>query len=669
MTMNKANSFMRKGVIALAVLVGGALAASARPVPRTAVVARLEAGVEVYGIVHWGLNTYTDREWGYGDEDPALLAPDAFDADQVAGAAKAGGLRGLVVVAKHHDGFCLWPTATTAHSVARSPFRGGAFDYVKEMSEACRRAGLLFGVYCSPWDRNAADYASPSYVETYHAQLRELLDGRYGEVFETWFDGANGGDGYYGGARETRRIPPGYYRFGEVFDFVYALQPKTCTFGMGGDFRWPGNERGELDDDSRATCFRFSPDLRTMNLGSADGDLFSMCEADFPLRPGWFYHARERGRTKGPAYLMQRYLRTVGNGGTMNLGLAPDRRGRLDDEDVAALRGFGELWRAFFSRPVTNGPANVVVLREDVSRGERITGWTVSSGGRALLAGKVVGNKRIRVLDAPVDAASLSVAAEGGPLKSVELFFADPALVRRVREAKSEGGETDTAKWMTGAHAKGAEAARKAEELVDCPVSANLRGHENIEWSTGYGFGFVDSPDLPRVLLVGDSICNGYQKGVREGLKGELNVSYWISSYCVTSPGYLRLLAFYLDEAAYSVIHFNNGLHSLGTDVGDWERGLEAALRLIRLKQPRAKIVWAASTPLRDPAKTEKARQLNAVAQRVIARLGGIETDDLFTPMDGLDRDTEWNDTFHFKAAAQARQAQLVIQAIRHARR
>ena len=172
------------------------------PKPGPALAARIAAGdCEVYGIVHWGLNTYTDREWGYGDEDPALLNPAKFDADQIVGACKAGGLGGLIVVAKHHDGFCLWPTKTTEHNITKTPFwrgtgngeRGTGRDYVKEMERACRKAGLKFGVYVSPWDRHDADYASPKYVEKYHAQIKELLSGDYGEIFEMWFDGANGG--------------------------------------------------------------------------------------------------------------------------------------------------------------------------------------------------------------------------------------------------------------------------------------------------------------------------------------------------------------------------------------------------------------------------------------------------------------------------------------------
>ena len=205
--------------------------------------------------------------------------------------------------------------------------------------------------------------------------------------------------------------------------------------------------------------------------------------------------------------------------------------------------------------------------------------------------------------------------------------------------------------------------AAKPEELVEFPVSDNLRGHENIEWSSSYAFGLTDaSRNLPRVLLVGDSILGGYVNGVRGALNGKMNVTFWTSSYCVTSPGYLRLLSFYLDEAKYDVIHFNNGLHSLSTPDADWEKGLRAALRLIRAKQPKARVVWTTSTPLKDNGKTEKVKTLNAIAAKVVAEMGGIATDDLFALMDPLDRETNWNDTFHFKPAPIAQQTRQVTQ-------
>ena len=199
-----------------------------------------------------------------------------------------------------------------------------------------------------------------------------------------------------------------------------------------------------------------------------------------------------------------------------------------------------------------------------------------------------------------------------------------------------------------------------------CPVSVNLRGHENTEWSQSYAYHLVDGrKNLPRVLLVGDSIVNGYQGEARRLLETKgVNVTYWISSYCVTSPHYLTLLGIYLDEAKYDVIHFNNGLHSLDTPTADWEKRFEAALRLIREKQPAAKIVWCTSTPLKDAAKTAKARELNAAGAKVVARLGGIETNDLFAALDPLDRNANWSDTFHHKPHVRKMEGGLVAKAV-----
>ena len=456
-----------KRLTLLLLFLGAAISVCARPAPRPQLAQRLADEDDVIGIVHWGLNTYTDREWGYGDEDPTLLNPASFDADQIVGACKTGGLKGLVVVAKHHDGFCLWPTKTTEHNITKSPFRGGRGDYVREMAEACRRAGLKFGVYVSPWDRNNADYGTAKYVETFHAQIKELLGGGYGEVFEMWFDGANGGDGYYGGAREKRTIGVGYYRFDEVFAFVRRLQPNVTIFAGeedASDYRWAGNERGLLDPDSRATIdstggfangnFGNRNYRKIRNVGVPGGTLFRACEADFPLRKGWFHHAREDGSTKSSAYLMKLYLSSVGNGGTMNIGIAPNKAGRLDAHDVRALADFGALRKAFFVREVTadGEPFNLVVLREDLSKGEQVDGWELWADGQRLLSGKSIGNKRIRLLPQPVSPRKLElrITADGGERQPVALrrYLVDEQLAQVVREATTESGETETVRYL-----------------------------------------------------------------------------------------------------------------------------------------------------------------------------------------------------------------------------
>ena len=486
-----------------------------RPVPRPAMAERLATDVDVIGIVHWGLNTYTDREWGYGDEDPAMLNPAKFDADQIVAACKAGGLKGLVVVAKHHDGFCLWPTKTTEHNITKTPFWKGTGngeqgrDYVKEMEQACRRAGLKFGVYCSPWDRNSAHYATEKYVKIYHAQLKELLGGAYGDIFEMWFDGANGGDGYYGGAREKRKIGADYYRFGEVFKFVRELQPSVTIFAGerdDSDLRWCGNERGFISEDSRATVVRTggfcdgkygNPDYVPMrNEGLPDGDFFRVNEADFPLRKGWFYHEGERGTTKSGAYLAKLYVGTVGNGGTMNIGIAPNKDGVLDADDVKALRDFGELRKALFAHEAKDGGQfNVVVLREDVSNGELVDKWEFVADGKTILRGKSIGNKRIRLLQESVAAKGCAVRVlrgVGTPKVSYTLYCADQAVIDAILNAKGDDGETDTAKWMT----KGVSARRetRGQGLYRCQVhrggGRDTRPDNSLEtflWCWGHG--------------------------------------------------------------------------------------------------------------------------------------------------------------------------------------
>ena len=206
------------------------------------------------------------------------------------------------------------------------------------------------------------------------------------------------------------------------------------------------------------------------------------------------------------------------------------------------------------------------------------------------------------------------------------------------------------------------------EELVDCPVSENLRGHENTEWSISYAYHLTDGQKaLPRVLLVGDSICNAYQSGVCSALEGKMAVTYWVSSYCVTSPCYMKLLSIYLDEAEYAVVHFNNGCHSLSTLNEDWEKGFRAALDLIRLKQPKARIIWTTTTPNKDASKTAKIVELNAIAAKVVSGMKDVAVDDLFSLMNPLDRETFWQDNYHFKAAAVGMQVSQVTDACRKA--
>ena len=428
------------GVVAASAFAFLALFASFRAfagsMPSAQLLKRIAEGPEIIAILHFGPNTYTDLEWGFGDADPAIFNPAAFDADQIVGAAKAGGVGGIVMVAKHHDGFCLWPTATTEYNITKTPFwKGTGRDLVKEIEQACRRAGLKFGIYVSPWDRNNAAYGSPQYVEIYHNQFKELCAGAYGEIFEAWFDGANGGDGWYGGAKEKRRIPADYYRFDELHAWLRAAQPGITFMGTKAkarDFNWPKNEKGIVPSDSH-------------NDGG-DG-VFRMFEADFPLRRGWFYHERDKGQAKSGKSLAKIYFTSVGRGGTMNIGIAPDKNGLVCDEDVRKLREFKRIIDRIFSHEASAGePCNIVALKENLADGEKAGEWELLCEKRTVAKGRYIGAKRIAVLDAPVSG-EITLKCGGGAEVSIRRYLAPEKLLREVL-GSAAAQETDTAKRM-----------------------------------------------------------------------------------------------------------------------------------------------------------------------------------------------------------------------------
>ena len=361
--------------------------------------------LEFYGFLHFTVNTFSDLEWGYGDEPPALFAPTDFDADQIARTAANGGMAGLILTCKHHDGFCLWPSHYTRHSIASSPWRGGQGDVVGEIAAACRRHGLQFGVYLSPWDRNRADYGTPAYVDVYRHQLRELLE-NYGPVFEVWHDGANGGDGFYGGARETRTIDKhSYYGWPETWDLVRQLQSEACIFSDAGpDLRWVGNEEGKAGETCWATLNRddFTPgeaDQARLNRGDRPGSHWVPAECDVSIRPGWFYHAAEDGQVKNARELLNLYFASVGRGGSLLLNLPPDRRGQVHPVDAAALATFHRGLENLFAHNLARGASVNAPARGDQPHsrfgpgnlldGSRESYWTVDD---ALLTPVVILN-------------------------------------------------------------------------------------------------------------------------------------------------------------------------------------------------------------------------------------------------------------------------------------
>jgi alpha-L-fucosidase len=321
--------------------------------------------LEFYGFLHFTVNTFADVEWGYGDERPDVFNPTDFDADQIVETAHAAGIKGLILTCKHHDGFCLWPSRFTDHSVRNSPWRKGRGDVVQEVSEACHRRGLCFGVYLSPWDRNHRAYARAGYLTYYRNQLRELLE-NYGPIFEVWFDGANGGDGYYGGARKRREIDRAtYYDWEHTWQIVRDLQPGACIFSDAGpDVRWVGNERGVAGGTCWATLNRddFVPgcaDAQRLNSGDRPGKHWVPAECDVSIRPGWFYHPAEDGCVRSPQNLVDLTFQSVGRGASLLLNLPPDRRGQLHENDVRALRGFRKLLDDTFAEDLVRGAASI----------------------------------------------------------------------------------------------------------------------------------------------------------------------------------------------------------------------------------------------------------------------------------------------------------------------
>ncbi|MCL3780800.1 alpha-L-fucosidase [Prolixibacteraceae bacterium JC049] len=309
------------------------------PVPNKAQIAWNE--MERNAFIHFGLNTFNDMEWGYGDSPASTFNPSSLDAEQWCKVIKDAGMKGVVLTCKHHDGFCLWPFKGTEYSVKNSPWRNGKGDLVKEVSDACKKYGLKFGVYLSPWDRNSALYGTPEYITYFREQLTDLLT-NYGEVFEVWFDGANGGTGYYGGTNERRSVDrKTYYDWPTTIELVRKLQPNAMIFSDGGpDIRWCGNESGIGGRTNWSTLKRDEvwpgwPRYKELNPGHEDGNYWVPAEINTSVRPGWFYHKSEDHKVKDLPRLMDYFYESVGRNGTALLNFPVDHRGLIHEIDAA----------------------------------------------------------------------------------------------------------------------------------------------------------------------------------------------------------------------------------------------------------------------------------------------------------------------------------------------
>lgn len=309
--------------------------------------------MERYAFIHFSLNTYTDQSWGFGNEDVKLFNPEKADCRQWARVCKEAGMKGVIITAKHHCGFCLWPSKYTEYSVKNAPWKNGKGDMVREMADACKEYGLKLGIYLSPWDRNSKDYGKPEYITYFRNQLTELLT-NYGEIFEVWFDGANGGNGYYGGANETRTIDrTTYYDWKNTYALIHKLQPKCVIWNDGGDrgdLRWVGTEDGYVGETNWSLLNATGEvPWNMLHYGVENGNAWVAAEVNTSIRPEWFYHPSEDGKVKTVPQLMDLYYNSVGRNGSMLLNFPIMPNGLIHPTDEKNALAFAKAVNESFA--------------------------------------------------------------------------------------------------------------------------------------------------------------------------------------------------------------------------------------------------------------------------------------------------------------------------------
>ncbi len=357
--------------------------------------------MEMYAFIHYSMNTYTDQEWGFGNEALELFNPSDLDCRQWARVCKLAGMKGIIFTAKHHCGFCMWPSKYTEYSVKNVPWKQGRGDVVRELADACREEGMKFAVYLSPWDRNHKDYGKPEYVTYFRNQLRELLT-QYGDIFEVWFDGANGGDGWYGGANETRRIDgKTYYGWAETFKMIRELQPNAVIWNDGGDrgdLRWVGTEAGNVGETNWSLMpSKGDTPYHMLHFGVENGDVWCPGETNTSIRPGWFYHEAENEHVKSLSKLMDTYYKSVGRNSTLLLNFPIAPNGRIHPNDslrgIAFKKMIDEVFKTDLAQKAEiQTQANVTTIRfkqpiafnrfvveEDIRYGQRVNKFALEA--------------------------------------------------------------------------------------------------------------------------------------------------------------------------------------------------------------------------------------------------------------------------------------------------
>ncbi len=435
--------------------------------------------MEFYLFVHFGPNTFTDKEWGEGDEAVDIFNPSNLNCDQWCRIAKASGAKGIIITAKHHDGFCLWPSKYSTHTVGESKWRKGQGDVLKELSASCKRHGLKFGVYLSPWDRNHPKYGTPEYNDVFVNMMKEIFQ-NYGPIWEFWWDGANG-EGPNGKRQE--------YDWKRFEKTIRQLSPNTIVFSdIGPDIRWVGNERGiagetnwNLLDTAGFKRGAGAPPSDTLNQGNVNGKIWIPAECDVSIRPGWFYHSKEDDKVKSAEELFQLYLKSVGRGANFLLNVPPDRRGLINEHDSTALVRFYSLRKESFqknlaltakgsltaqtgtkSAPRLNdgNPAsfetvvkanlmllkfekpsaiNCIILREYLNKGQQVKNFRIllMDGENNLIKeikASTIGRKRILTFPS-TSVRSIAISIEdqknSATISEVEAYFIDENLIER----------------------------------------------------------------------------------------------------------------------------------------------------------------------------------------------------------------------------------------------
>ncbi len=446
---------MKKIIFSFLFIVGGIVISRAQMVNPVPTRQQLQWGeMEFYFFIHFGPNTFTDLEWGKGTEREEVFNPTQLDCRQWCRVAKSAGAKGIIITAKHHDGFCLWPSKYSTHTIRESKWRGGKGDILKELSQACKEYGLKFGVYLSPWDRNHPLYGTPGYNDVYINMMKEIIK-NYGPLFEFWWDGANGE-----GPNGKKQI----YDWKRFEQTMRTNAPQTVVFSdIGPDIRWVGNEKGFAGDPNWAlldtagfTRGAGAPSTDTLNHGNVYGKNWIPAECDVSIRPGWFYHQQEEDKVKTPEELFELYLKSVGRGANLLLNVPPDRRGLINEHDSASLVQFKKLQAENFSKNyVQSAPVHVsdskievkldgtnnidcIVLQEEIQKGQQIVSFTITLMQNQKEIKKINGTTigRMRILTFPATDAdefiiNITESKARPSIKKIAVYKIDEKLIEK----------------------------------------------------------------------------------------------------------------------------------------------------------------------------------------------------------------------------------------------